>query len=201
MDLVLQINDIKEYLKSSDIIDYGDPQIVELAHDLSKGIKDEVQLAKRVYEYVRDGIMHSNDIGGTIVTYRASEVLKHRQGVCYAKAHLLAAILRHLGMPTGFCYQTLVLDDTEKPWLVVHGLNAIYLKSLSKWIRVDARGNKPGVNAEFSTEDERLAFPVREELGERDGQIIYAIPNEKVVQALIANKTTTELMDNLPSGL
>ena len=58
------------------------------------------------------------------------------------KAYLLAAILRNLGIPTGFCYQKLILDVEEKPWLVIHGLNAIYLKSVSKWIRVDARGNK-----------------------------------------------------------
>jgi transglutaminase-like putative cysteine protease len=195
------MNDIKEYLKSSDIVDYDDPQIIRLARDLSKGIEDEIQLAKAAYEYVRDDILHSNDIGGTIVTYKASDVLKHKQGVCYAKAHLLAAILRYLGIPAGFCYQVLILDDGEKPQLIVHGLNAIYLKSLSKWIRVDARGNKPGVNAEFSIDEEKLAFPVREELGEKDGQIVYASPNGEVVRALMASLTVSTLMGNLPSEL
>ncbi len=197
----MQMNDIKEYLKSSDIVDYDDPQIIRLARDLSKGIEDEIQLAKAAYEYVRDDILHSNDIGGTIVTYKASDVLKHKQGVCYAKAHLLAAILRYLGIPAGFCYQVLILDDGEKPQLIVHGLNAIYLKSLSKWIRVDARGNKPGVNAEFSIDEEKLAFPVREELGEKDGQIVYASPNGEVVRALMASLTVSTLMGNLPSEL
>ncbi len=41
------------------------------------------------------------------------------------------------------------LEDEESP-VVIHGLNAIYLKSINKWIRLDSRGNKPDVNAQFS---------------------------------------------------
>jgi len=119
-----------------------------------------------------------------VVTCSASEVIKHGQGICYAKSHLLAALLRCLGIPTGFCYQKLVLDDDSKPWLIIHALNAVYLKSLKKWIRLDARGNKEGVNAQFSTNSEMLAFPVRSELSEETSPIIFAEPNYKCVNAL-----------------
>ena len=100
-----------------------------------------------------------------------------------------------------FCYQKLILDDNEKPWLVLHGLNAIYLKSLKQWIRLDARGNREGVNAEFSIEQEKLAFPVRKELGEIDEPMIFVDPNQKVVDALRAAKTTQDLYNSLPSEL
>lgn len=39
---------------------------------------------------------------------------------------------------------------------------------------MDARGNKVGVDAQFDLEQERLAFPVREDLGEVDYGIVYA---------------------------
>ncbi len=201
MNLIEEKKDMKSYLEASDIIDYDDIGISDLAEQLSLGIDDQVELAMKVYEFVRDEISHSMDIDGQVVTCKASEVLLHKQGICYAKAHLLAAILRKLGIPTGFCYQTLILDDDEKPWPVIHGLNAIYLEKLGKWIRVDARGNKEGVNAEFSVHEEKLAFYVRKELGEREYPTIFSVPNMHVINALIKSKNVTELQDNLPSEL
>lgn len=193
--------DIKEYLKASEIIDYENEFIKKIASKLSTDVGNEVELARKVYEYVRDNILHSFDINGQIITCKASEVLKHKQGICYSKSHLLAAILRKLGIPTGFCYQRLILNDEEKPWLVLHGLNAIYLKSIGRWIRVDARGNKVGVKAEFSLGEEKLAFHVREELGEADIPLIFASPCKNVVNALRISRTVDELIDNLPSKI
>lgn len=193
-----ETNNKNEFLSSSEIIDHNCKNIQEIASRLSKNIIDEIQLAKIVYEYVRDNISHSSDIDSNRVTYKASDVLKYKEGICYAKSHLLAAILRYLKIPTGFCYQKLILDDETKPMLFLHGLNALYLKSLKRWIRVDARGNKEGVNAEFSIEKEKLAFPVREEFGERDGYVIYTKPNKNVINALKNSKTLEELIENLP---
>jgi len=201
LNLVQDKKDMKAYLESSDIIDYEDLGICDLAKQLSMGIKDEVELAQKAYEFVRDKISHSLDIDGNTVTCKASEVLRHKEGICYAKAHLLAAVLRRLGIPTGFCYQTLILNDEQKPWLVIHGLNAIYFKKLDKWIRVDARGNKEGVNAEFSVEDDKLAFSVRKELGEREEPTVFSVPNKNVINALIKSRNVTELQHNLPSEL
>lgn len=62
----------------------------------------------------------------------------------------------------------------ENSSIILHGLNAIYLKEMDKWIRLDSRGNKEGVNAQFSLEKEILAFPIRNELGEVDIKMIYS---------------------------
>ena len=132
MKLIAETNNIERYLSSSEIIDYDSENIQEISSHLSKNITNEIQLAKIVYEYVRDNISHSSDINSNRVTYRASDVLKYKEGVCHAKSHLLAAILRYLKIPTGFCYQKLILDDTTNPKLVLHGLNAIYLKTLKR---------------------------------------------------------------------
>lgn len=76
--------------------------------------------------------------------------------------------------------------------------NAVYLYSLGRWIRLDARGNHEGVNAQFSTGKEILAFPVQPELGEEDGLIIYPGPSHNVIEALTKSKTLFDLMENLP---
>ncbi len=201
MNLILETDNPNHYLGHSSIINYHHDRVRSLGVRLSQGVTGEMALVKKVYRYVRDEIAHSFDIKATIVTCSASEVLQHGHGICYAKSHLLAAILRMLGIPAGFCYQKLILDDAEKPWLVLHGLNAVYLKSLNRWIRLDARGNKEGVQAEFSVEQEKLAFPVRQELGEIDEPMIFVNPDQKVVDALRAAKTAADLYNSLPSEL
>lgn len=201
MKLELETNDFNQYLAATDVIDYDALNIQAVAEGLAKTTNNKIDLAKTVYEYVRDTIPHSFDINGDIVTCEASNVLKHKQGICYAKSHLLAALLRYIEIPTGFCYQKLILDDADKSVMTLHGLNAIYLESLDKWIRVDARGNKAGVNAEFNLEREVLAFPVRIEDQEVDFPTVYSQPNEKVVAALRNSKNRQELITNLPDSL
>ena len=114
---------------------------------------------------------------------------------------LLAALLRAGSVPTGFCYQKLILDDETAPVLIYHGLNAVFLRSLQKWIRLDARGNKPGVNARFSLGAEQLAFPVRPEKGEEDGLVMYPDPDAAILQTLRNSATRTSLWERLPTAL
>lgn len=85
--------------------------------------------------------------------------------------------------------------------IVLHGLNSIYLKTIGKWIRLDARGNKPGVNAEFSVEEEKLAYIVNEDIGEFDNHIVYSKPNYNVINSLEKYKMFAELKENLPSKI
>ena len=128
-------------------------------------------------------------------------MLKAGHGICFAKSHLLAALLRYKAIPTGFCYQELILDDETAPVLIYHGLNGVCIKNYKKWIRLDARGNKTGVNAQFSIDTEQLAFPIRSEMGEVDCFIVYPNPDIDVLKKLKTNKTRTELWKNLPTEL
>ncbi len=194
-------DNITAYLKQDDVIDFGNETIIQLADSLYKNADSEIEYVKAAYGFVRDKVSHSADINEDIITCSASEVLKAKHGICFAKSHLLAALLRCKGIPTGFCYQKLILDDETAPILIYHGLNGVYIKEYSKWIRLDARGNKEGVNAQFSTNEEQLAFPVRSEKGEEDGLIIYPDPDIKILEKLRNNKTRTELWDDLPTEL
>ncbi len=201
MDIILYSNQLDEYLKHDSVIDYDNKSITELANVLFKKADNEPEFIRKAYEFVRDNISHSADINEDVITCAASEVLKAKHGICFAKSHLLAALLRCKSVPAGFCYQKLILDDETSPVLIYHGLNGVYIKDYKKWIRLDARGNKIGVNAQFSTETEQLAFPIRSEMGETDSFVIYPNPDIAVLEKLRKSKTRTELWENLPTEL
>ena len=192
---------IEEYIKEDEIIDYSNEMIMKLAEELYEQSGNETEYIRAAYEYVRDHISHSADINEDIITCSASEVLKEGHGICFAKSHLLAALLRYKSIPTGFCYQKLILDDETAPVLIYHGLNGVYMKEYEKWIRLDARGNKEGVDARFSPDNEQLAFPIRPEMGEKDDLTVYPNPDVKVLEKMRRNQTRTNLWDDLPTEL
>lgn len=149
---------MKKYLESSKYINWNNPEIKELAKFLSFGLSDEESIAKNCFEWVRDNINHSSDYKLNPVTCKASNVLIHKTGYCYAKSHLLAALLRANKIPAGLCYQRLSVEGDAAPYCL-HGINAVFLKSHG-WYRIDARGNKEGLNAQFTPPQEQLAFPI-----------------------------------------
>ena len=82
------------------------------------------------------------------------------------------------------------------PPFCLHGLNAVYLKKYG-WYRIDARGNKPGVNAQFSPPVEQLAFPVVT-TGERDIVQRFDVPLSEIIVALSPSYTVEDVANNLP---
>lgn len=201
MSLSLYTDNMDEYLKKDDVVNYENVNIIQLVDSLWSNADSDVEYIKKAYEFVRDNISHSADINEDMLTCFASEVLAEGHGICFAKSHLLAALLRCKSIPTGFCYQKLILDDETAPILIYHGLNGVYIKEYKMWIRLDARGNKEGVDAQFSIESEQLAFPIRAEKGEEDGVVIYPDPDIKILEKFKNNKTRTELWDDLPTEL
>ncbi len=193
-------NELQAYLECTDIIDWRTPEVRFMADVLTAGTTSDADKAKLLYEWVRDEVAHSADAGHETVTCRASEVLRHKTGICYAKAHLLSAMLRAVGIPSGLCYQVL-RDGPPSERLVVHGLNGIYLESLGRWLRVDPRGNKSGVESQFSVDHEQLAFTVDPAQGEFTCQTVFARPVPVVVKCLTLHCSVTELMAHLPGSL
>src|SRR5512135_3685808 len=114
------------YLGSSEFINWKHPDITAKASELSAGCNSKTEIAKRCFEFVRDEIRHSRDFSMNPVTFKASDVLLHGTGYCYAKSHLLAALLRASDIPAGLCYQRLVVEPGGRRYCL-HGLNAVYL--------------------------------------------------------------------------
>ncbi len=183
------------YLAACATIDWRHPVVLAKARDLAAGAADNTDIAKRCFEFVRDRITHSWDYRQNPVTCKASDVLTHGTGYCYAKSHLLAALLRANGLPAGLCYQRLSIGDGGPPYSL-HGLNAVWLEEHG-WYRIDPRGNKPGVDAQFSPPLERLAFAINERV-EADLPEIWAEPLPVVVRVLTGFETVEEVATNLP---
>lgn len=184
-----------DFLASTDVVDWYHADVRTLAWYLAGGESNLVEVARRCFEWVRDEIRHSVDFADTTVTCAASDVLTQRTGFCYAKSHLLAALLRANGIPTGFCYQRLSIDGVGPPFSL-HGLNAVLLPECG-WYRVDARGNKRGIDAQFSPPHERLAFPIQSP-GELMLPEIHADPFPVVVDSLRRCSTVADVSANLP---
>lgn len=202
LEFICESTNFNHYLQEVDEVNYTHPLIQTEAARLFHPHQSETEKIKVAFQFVRDHIAHSWDIQSKRVTCRASDVLLHKEGICYAKSNLFAALLRHQGIPTGFCYQRLLLFDTPDEGYCIHALNAVYVKSEEKWIRLDTRGNKEGIDAQFSIEEEKLAFTVHEELGEVDYPTIYVKPHRKTIAVLKEQTDALEMYTNhLPDRL
>lgn len=186
---------MEEYLKVSEVINWQHPEVMERAKQIALEFETPVVIAQACFEWVRDEIHHSYDYQMNPVTCRASDVLQYKTGYCFAKSHLLAALLRANQIPAGFCYQRLSIDDKGAPYSL-HGFNAIHLLEVG-WYRVDARGNKAGVNAQFTPPQEHLAYKIQLP-EEADFLAILAEPLQIIVEALQAQSTWDEMLHNLP---
>ncbi len=185
------------YLAASAVIDFHHPLVAAKADALAAGATSDAAVAEACFLFVRDAIRHSADWRQNPVTCAASHVLRHGTGYCYAKAHLLAALLRARGIPAGLCYQRLRLDPAGAPGrFCLHGLVAVHLRGIG-WYRADPRGNKPGLDARFTPPVERLAFAVTAP-GEADLPGVHAAPLPEVVAALGRHDTWDALLADLP---
>src|SRR5215470_13655594 len=102
---------LARFLSSSDTIDSDHESICELAESVFR--KSQLATVQATYELVRDRFPHSYDIGAPEVSVSASDVIRYGHGICFAKSHLLAALLRANGVPAGLCYQRLARDEAQ----------------------------------------------------------------------------------------
>lgn len=186
---------LQAYLGASTWIDFHDPGVAAAARRLAQRARSEADIVRACFEFVRDEIAHSADVRRNPVTCRASDVLRHETGFCYAKSHLLAALLRANGIPAGLCYQRLATGNKEAPYCL-HGLNAVWLADVG-WYRLDPRGNKPGIDARFDPPRELLAFRLSDPQ-ERDLPGILAEPLPVVVEVLERCDTVEQVLAGLP---
>lgn len=193
------VMNLEIFLEEHPYIDYSAPNISAKAEELFSGLSSDVEKAKIAYEFVRDKIPHSFDIGAFVITSKASDVLEKKTGICHAKANLLAALLRSAGIPAGFCYQHLTLLDDDSAGYCVHCYNAVFLNK--HWIFLDARCNTNGINAQFSLGEPVLAFICRKQYDEYQWKGIYASPQRNVMRMLDSSATIDDVKKNLQEFL
>lgn len=201
MKLILESNNLEDYLKEiPPVILFHTPAIQEKIREIESMASGKKERAKIAFEIARDEIHHSFDTQEKLVTINAEDVLRNKEGICFAKSHLLATLLRGMGIPAGFCYQRVLRKGTVESGYALHGLNAVYLEE-SGWFRVDPRGNKPGIDSRFSIEEEKLAYPIRTELGEVDYPNVFTAPLPSVLTSMHESCDTQELFYKRPEAI
>ena len=168
------------FLAPCDVIGWQDDAVREKSVSLisGAGTLDAISI---LFAWVRESVAHTGDAGRGKITLRASEVLRERTGLCYAKSHLLVALLRAARIPSGLCYQRLSLDSRAGSF-VLHGLVGVLMPD-QRFLRIDPRGNRPGIDARFTPSRESLAFETTSP-GEADLPGVFARPVPAVVAAL-----------------
>ncbi len=200
-------SELTAYLKSSKVIDFDNPKVQTMSKQLADGLNSDIDIAKSCFEFVLNKIEHSVDYKRNEKSCTASDVLQLSHGFCYAKSHLLVALLRANNIPAGLCYQRLTTSDKPNANgefdYCLHGLAAVYLPKIKSlkgnngWYRIDPRGNKSGIFAKFDPPTEQLAYHITH-LGEKDFPQIFAEPLSCVVNRLSQFDDYQELTNNLP---
>ena len=210
-------HDFNKYLEASEYINKDDPKVKIIAqycyeravnavekNDPEAFYDPELEITRQCFLLVRDEIKHSHDIGSDKVVLKASRVLEEKEGLCFAKSDLLCALLRANNIPAGIGYQYLRLEtgDENSP-LILHALVFAYLDACGGWIRLDARGNREDVDAQFSPdpENESLAFYTNPGLGEYDVPFIYAAHDRTVIMKYKRHESLNDLWNDLPDKL
>ncbi|KXJ98791.1 MAG: Transglutaminase-like superfamily protein [Acidobacteria bacterium OLB17] len=201
MKLQLESDRIEDYLgEIPPIIEFSTPKVKETIAAIEAKASTPRERARLAFEFARDEISHSFDTNSEKVTIAAEDAIAQKEGICFAKSHVLAALLRGMNIPAGFCYQRVLRKGTVESGYALHGLNAVYLEDAG-WFRLDPRGNKPGVDSQFSTEEEKLAYPIREELGEFDYPHVLTEPLLSVVRAMRETENCKTLFFDRPESM
>ncbi|MDD6929254.1 MAG: transglutaminase domain-containing protein [Treponema sp.] len=187
--------DFSLYLENTPIVDYSSSEVQAVCAQFEQFRDNQILLAEKAFYFVQNHFPHTSDCKRTELSISASDVIKNGHGLCFAKSHLYAAILRNFGIPCGFCYQ--ILCAKEKNHFYPHSLNAVYFKTLNKWIHLDARGNKPGQNAKFSIDKEFLAYTPNPLKKEVMLPMIYTNPFKGAIDCMKKCKDKPEFFKHL----
>jgi len=120
--------------------DFGHKEIQSRAEELRKGKNGQTELAKAVFDYVRDEILFGFDQ----YQVKASDTLQKGYGMCSNKALVMVAFLRYLRIPSRLSHIPIRRDFLKLLWgswyltmakKLNHVVAEVYLNE--KWIAVD----------------------------------------------------------------
>jgi len=193
--MLYEPDDIEPYFAATDVIDWDHEIVLGKARELGAGANDKFTIVRRCFEWVSNRIDHSIDIEAESVPCSASAVLSAGHGLCYAKSHLFAALLRANAIAAGLDYQRLA----DERWnYVLHGLNTVNLPDHG-WIQLDPRGRADG-EVQLSGPGDQLVFDDSSP-GELNYRLNLAAPLPELVRLLRGARTLASVVDKLPGSV
>lgn len=135
-------SNLAQYLQATEVIDYNHPVVTKFFRKRIDGAKEPEQQAVKLYYAVRDEIRYDPyTIDLSVDGLRASTTLQVGRGWCVAKAVLLAACCRGLGIPAKLGYADVrnhlstarMRAQMKTDVFLWHGYTSIYLGG--KWVK------------------------------------------------------------------
>jgi transglutaminase-like putative cysteine protease len=138
-----------EYLKSTEFLDFDEPEVREFAERNSDQNKTATQNAVSLYYAVRDGFTYNPytlDLRRTGL--KASNLVRRKSGYCIEKAILLAAGARAVGIPSRLSFYNVknhiaterIEQILNTNVLVFHGAAELFLNG--QWLKTTPAFNK-----------------------------------------------------------
>jgi transglutaminase-like putative cysteine protease len=141
--------DVSRYLVPTPFIDCDSQQIVEYAHSVTRRTDSPVDNAISLYNAVRDDVRYDPyHLRLDLAHLKASYTLQVRRGYCVAKAVLLAAVSRAVGIPSRLGFAD-VRNHLTTPHLkmlmgtdifVYHGYTELFLND--RWVKATPAFNR-----------------------------------------------------------
>jgi transglutaminase-like putative cysteine protease len=138
--------DISQCLRADEWIDHDHPDIIKKAKELTDDIEDDWEKVIAIFEFIRDKIVYNfAPVIENATDWKASSVLKQKNGMCHQKSNLQVALFRAVGIPAALTYQSVVdyplLQSRYKEMipdgvLVYHALGVVHIDG--EWYRMDA---------------------------------------------------------------
>jgi transglutaminase-like putative cysteine protease len=142
---------VKQCLKATHYLDADHPRIRELAQHAVGDAVEPVERAIRLYYAVRDGLLYDPySIDLTPEGFRASTILERGRGFCVAKAGVLTAAARAVGIPARLGFADVRNHLATKRLREMMGTDIFYYHGYSE-LHLDGRWVKatPAFNIEL----------------------------------------------------
>jgi hypothetical protein len=130
-----------EYLAQTELCDWNDGEVSDLAAKIRKGSTDDRAYAINAFYWVRDNVFYAMD---SDLPWKASDTLVLRRGNCWSKSNLLVALCRASGIPAKFQVQYITGEATRDitphfgvalNYRITHTAALISLNN--RWVRAD----------------------------------------------------------------
>ncbi|MHA1723670.1 MAG: transglutaminase-like domain-containing protein [Promethearchaeota archaeon] len=165
------MEDLTIFLRPTEFLDHDKKIVRETAFEITKGLNDEVEKAKKLFYFVRDEIKYN------MYTYmpkfksnlKASVTLRRGYGFCMSKAVLLSALGRAVRIPARIHMVDIINHRISQKIIDLMGTNIFFCHGYSelfirgKWIKLtpafdQSTAEKAGYlpNAEFDGEHDAM---------------------------------------------
>lgn len=144
------MKEFKPYLSPTELIDSDHPEIAAFSQKVASNEKSEIAVACKLFNVVRDKISYNPyTYFYKRSHYKASNVLKQKNGYCVSKACLLCALGRAAGIPTRLGLADIrnhgasqdIIDMMGTDIFTYHGYVEFFLNG--KWIKATPAFDRP----------------------------------------------------------